>query len=141
MTEKLIFDAEAAIRTLRLVVFEKGADYTYENPDWTDADRDARNYVCRNFHGTEPGCIVGHVLHRLGLTAELAEKLTIRGSAAACSSCESLNAYEDFSWKFTWGAIEVLTTAQAKQDNRYSWGDALQLAENRFMEVEALGRK
>lgn len=133
MTEKLRFGAEEAIRTLRKVVFEKGADYKYRNPEWTQQDEIDGITICKNFHGDEPGCIVGHVLHTLGLDANTAQRLNIAGGASASESAEVLNFVPEFGWDFTDGAINVLTTAQCVQDNQKTWGESLAKAEEKYL--------
>ena len=131
MSERKKFGAAEAIQALRDVVAEKGADFRYSNPEWTKSDLENNTTRCLNFHGKEPGCIVGHVLHRLGVTSERASVLGVQGSASAYDACVQLNV-EDFEWTFTSGAWCVLTEAQAHQDNRHPWGEALAKAEHYF---------
>lgn len=137
MTEKLTFDAQQALGLLRLVVFEKGKDFLYANPDWTHRDLVDNTTKCVNFHGDEPGCIVGHVLSRLGLTAEQAKVLGISGGASAYDSCTALNQDDGFGWEFTDNAVILLTEAQSHQDSRSPWGEALAKAEAEYRALMA----
>lgn len=136
MTEKMTFGADEAILSLRAVVFEKGADFTYCNPAWTQEDIASGMTRCLNFHGDEPGCIVGHVLAKLGLTAELARDFTISEGASAYDTCMRLSAEPEFPWEFTIDAINILGTAQGQQDERKIWGFALDKAEERYAEIK-----
>lgn len=132
---KQTFGADEAILSLRAVVFEKGADFRYCNPSWTEEDITSGITKCLNFHGREPGCIVGHVLAKLGLTAEMANELGIAGGAGAWDACRALGGHDSFPWTFTPEAICVLATAQSHQDERRTWGFALEQAEKSYAET------
>lgn len=69
---RMTLDADGAIRSLRTVVYEKGADFVYPGDRLEDQ--------CLNFKDGEASCIVGHVLALLGLTYERAVELGIAGS-------------------------------------------------------------
>lgn len=135
MTEKQKFGADEAILSLRAVVFEKGADYMYCNPAWTQEDITSGITRCLNFHGDEPGCIVGHLLAKLGLTPELARFLQIADGKSAYDSCGLLSGDPDFPWTFTVNAVQILGTAQLHQDDRKTWGFALERAEECYAEI------
>ena len=136
MSEKQRFGADEAILSLRAVVFEKGADFTYCNPAWTEEDLSTGFTRCLNFHGDEPGCIVGHVLAKLGLTPELARELGIAEGAAVYDACMRLTSELNFPWEFTMSAVNVLGTAQRFQDEHKTWGFALERAEECYAEVK-----
>jgi hypothetical protein len=120
MPEKMILDADGAIRALRTVVFEKGADYVYPG---TSGDK------CFNFVDGEPSCIVGSVLALLGLTFEQADRLGVSGSSSAWDTTRELNLDDDFEWTITEQAKQIFGEAQTVQDNRKTWGEALAAAE------------
>lgn len=127
--------AEEAVSLLRFEVYEKGADHVYANPAWESESDPMRS--CYNFHGSEPGCIVGHVLHRLGLTAELAEDLRIAGPAGVYDAREAVNTLdaEKFGFEINQDAANILFSAQAAQDNHFTWGEALAAAEQELVEI------
>lgn len=135
MTEKMILDAEGALRTLRLVVFEKGADYVYP-----EALR-ISDMGCRNFFNEAPSCIVGHALNMLGLSYEAAVAAKVTDGMGIYSTAARLDGFSDFEWEITNEAMTVFATAQSHQDNGHSWGDALAASERVFKDlVEAAGR-
>lgn len=126
MTDKrMVLDTEGAIRALRTVVFEKGADYVYPG---TPGDK------CFNFVDGEPSCIVGSVLALLGLTFEQADRCGVSGSNDAWDTTRELNRLWDgsFNWVIDEGARLVLAVAQRIQDVRCSWGEALSQVESEF---------
>jgi hypothetical protein len=126
--ERMVFDADGAVRSLRLAVFEKGADFVYPGEP---TDR------CFNFVDGEPSCIVGTVLHMLGLTHELAYELGVDASTDAWETTAVLNSAE-FGWHFNADAREYLALAQRIQDHRQSWGEALAKVEEAFAKDQAI---
>jgi hypothetical protein len=122
----MVLDAEGTVRSLRLAVFEKGADFVYPG-ELTDR--------CFNFVDGEPSCIVGTVLHMLGLTYDRAYELGVDASMDAWETTLVLNSAE-FGWHFNADAREILAIAQAVQDNRQSWGEALARVEEVFAEKQ-----
>lgn len=121
--KRMVLDTEGAIRALRTVVFEKGADYVYPAGD-----------KCFNFVDGEPSCIVGSVLALLGLTFEEADRCGVSGSNDAWETTGKLNQLQDgsFDWVIDEGARLVLAAAQEVQDARRSWGEALSAVESSF---------
>lgn len=100
-TERTEITMDEAVSLLRRAVEEKGADHTES---------------CVYF--AEPGvprCIVGHVLHYLGV-----EKTT-EGPFAPMAIWEHFPDTTD-------PVVTVLRKAQAHQDNGGRWGDALEAA-------------
>jgi hypothetical protein len=72
--------------------------------------------ICQYLHGTQPGCLVGHVLLRLGaIPGELALQ---EGNNA-----DGLD-YNRLGLNIPWNAIEALQEAQSAQDNGQTWGQA-----------------
>lgn len=127
MTEKRTLDVDGVMGLLRKIVFEKGADFTYHKVE--------NSVTCHNFHGDEPGCIVGHVLVELGLDSSLAQRLRIEGSENAAVSCDRLSRSPEFDWAFDEDTVQVLTVAQVAQDDGKTWGEALGRAESRALEI------
>lgn len=123
----MILDAKGAIGLLRLVVFEKGADFVYEKVDFDGAHIPR----CVNFHEGEPSCIVGHVLANLGVSAEDAARMGVDGNMSAINVAGNLERF-GYEWKIDSDAVDILTAAQIRQDNGQSWGEALAYAENLF---------
>lgn len=123
--KRMVLDTEGAIRALRTVVFEKGADYVYPG---TSGDK------CFNFVDGEPSCIVGSVLALLGLTFEEADRCGVSGSNDAWETTGKLNQPQggSFDWVIDEGARLVLAMAQEFQDARYPWGEALSQVESEF---------
>jgi hypothetical protein len=111
--------AEKVLETLREVVAER-PDYVYEAPEgYTAATWVAGFYV----HGDVPGCVVGHVLNRLGVPLE------------HLALVEGRDAYKVADWFLNItdpdGAMDVehvLSVAQSRQDRGDSWGTALEAA-------------
>jgi hypothetical protein len=129
VTEKVIIGAEEAVRLLRFEVFEKGADHVYSNPEW---DTNPNSLACYNFHDRQPGCIIGHVLNRLGYTYEMAKADSTTRSAGVWDTTRAAEAHEEFGFKFNDWGLRVLSKAQALQDERQSWGEALEGAEAEY---------
>ena len=110
--DKITTNDQEVITTLRAVVAER-PDYVYTNPFPDDAG------TCRYVHGDTPGCLVGHVLHRLGVPLE---ELSRHEGKNACSVAADLldGISSDASW-----AIEH---AQFRQDLGDTWAEALKAA-------------
>jgi hypothetical protein len=110
---------ERVVETAKMVVAERGADYVYKRPTntfgvptclYVDVDRD------------QPSCLVGHVLHRLGVPLETL-KSADQFSFPATDVCHDLlggSAFDD-------GEIShFLDAVQSRQDIGRTWGEALQ---------------
>lgn len=107
MSETL--DRETALRLLGEVVADFGEDYVYP----TEL-RDVEG-VCLYWASGKPACLVGHVLHRWGVDVEL-----LKGGAYDLPN-QGVALTED--------ALEVLADAQRAQDQRMTWGYALERAQ------------
>jgi len=72
--------------------------------------------ICHYLHGTQPGCLVGHVLIRLG---------AIRGELALQegNNADGLD-YDALGLSIPQNAIEALQKAQEEQDAGRTWGEA-----------------
>lgn len=101
----------------------KGADYVYVNPDGVQASGSFPG-DCHYVHGDQPGCIVGHVLHKAGVSLTLLSDQEGQNSYAVLRnlhrasqvSCEE-------------GVEALLGEAQGAQDMAVPWGEAVRQAE------------
>jgi hypothetical protein len=110
---------------LDAAVAEKGADYVYQDPDGrrggeVDEDGCPAAVTCRYVHGDKPGCIVGNVLHRAGV------------SLSALRDEEGVGAYnsmfERLYVSMPTHASDLLAHVQDRQDVGVPWGDAVREA-------------
>lgn len=123
-------DADRALALLREVVDEYGHDYVYRQVAHRLPDGRSKP-MCVYADDGRPSCLVGHALHRAGVTVaeldrmlgqigedddELPERVTLTGLAA-----------------------EVLAEAQMAQDQGITWGDALAQAVARRRERAGAG--
>jgi hypothetical protein len=111
---------ETVLDTLRDVVRGR-EDYVYTRPDTANPQGPVCLYVHPSDDPTrqEPGCLVGHVLYRLGVPlSALAEHEGHRASIVVTrlTDCDPKIAY-------------MLDRAQRAQDDSETWGDALEQAE------------
>lgn len=132
--------AKQALDTLEQVVADKGQDYIY--PMWegwfrvggSERKRHVPDIRCFSgewqtpqgvhaefascaylTHDDKPSCIVGHVMHRLGVSHEVLR----REEGSTCRV---------FGDELDRAAIEVLLAAQQMQDHYHTWGEALDVA-------------
>ncbi|MER6485724.1 hypothetical protein ABT264_19475 [Streptomyces virginiae] len=116
---------DEVMTTLRAVVAER-PEYVYRKPSDVDNTWDACLYVHPAGGGREeeaPGCVVGTVLHRLGVP--LAELAMREGTAAYSVVHELLDVPDE--------AQAALQYAQTQQDGGSTWSRALQAAEERVV--------
>lgn len=84
-------------------------------------------YVHHNEDGTQSaGCIVGQVLHRLGVSLENLKKAETYGASAAVG----LAGVDGLSERMK----DFLRSVQRKQDDGHTWGDSLTLAQAAYPE-------
>lgn len=113
---------EQVLKTLREVVAE--------NPDFVYHKQRHQGFFMRCLYvhnkDTHPscGCVVGHVLHRLGVPLEELSKLELNPA----------NVLVDRYLRGTDWSEEILVDIQIHQDQGHSWGQALKIAENYFAE-------
>lgn len=114
--ERIKVGASDVASMLRAVVAER-PDYIYEPPTVRPDPMTACYYV----HGEAPGCLIGHVLNRLGVP--LPELARWEGQSADDVANETLNitGHPDAVAK----VLTELSWAQNFQDGGRSWGDAL----------------
>jgi hypothetical protein len=100
---------------LKAVVAEKGEDYVYQKRN--------DGYDCVYVYDGQPDCIVGHVLHRLGVTAEEMSD----GDSVWDENSHGVLYYLEYRERlqFEPRAAHVLESAQYFQDRGYTWGASL----------------
>lgn len=101
-----------AIRIAKEVVAEKGSDYVYMTPDGVQAGVNGPGCVNWNHKTNAPSCLIGHILHRHGISGMT---LLDKNKAAVRSFGQYLEN----------DAAEFLNILQERQDNGGTWGDAL----------------
>lgn len=116
---------DKAVELLERAVAEKGADYVYQRP--TNEQGIPRG--CAYFHGKEPGCIIGHVLSYLGLTRGDIGQYNTAYSWHALTHCVGFDVRADERTN------KLLQTAQCRQDDGHSWGEAVNIARERTSET------
>lgn len=108
----------AVLDTLREVVAER-PDYVYSAPE----DQVTESLSCYYVHGSgsdaTPGCVVGHVLNRLGVPLEVLS--TYEGRDADYVAARVLDVSDDWAAD----APHALAVAQIEQDRGAAWGKAL----------------
>lgn len=99
-----------ALNVMCQVVGEFGVDYVYTMIDG----------ACHNWDVEKdcPSCLVGHVLHRLGVSGEFLRENTMKGVGNVAHHLGEIFPVEA-------GVVQVLGVAQYAQDSGESWGSAL----------------
>ncbi|MFI2909437.1 hypothetical protein ACG2OD_14425 [Streptomyces sp. PDY-4] len=110
--------------TLREIVSES-PDKVYEAPESMADEYGGCFYVHNNDDGTKSaGCIVGQVLHRLGVSLEDLSKGETYSANAAVALAGVQGVSED--------VVYFLRMVQSRQDRGTPWGEALQFAEEYY---------
>ena len=99
-------------------VAEKGEGFIYTNRNGVPA---GDGVTCHYVHGDQPGCIVGHVLHKAGVSLDALKEY--EGQGAEHPVTDLTNAPED--------ACRLLSYAQEYQDRGIPWGAAVRRAQVR----------
>jgi len=116
----IALSVESVAEALREAVEEKGADYVYTNEAGEVANlENAVEIQCQYVHTDKPGCIVGNVLHRLGVPLYVLSDYETRPARSVVESLSGRGILE-----FERKALDMLRYAQSYQDNGNSWGDA-----------------
>lgn len=122
--KQITLTVEQALAALDAAVADKGADFRYR-ASWAVG--------CRYFHGSEPGCIVGHVLHQYGVGRD---DLCGLWDSAVGAEVDMNVSYGIRSLRVA-GLLDiddrtesVLTSAQDAQDCGETWGEAVQNAKD-----------
>lgn len=108
--EARVIDVNTVLRQMDKVVNKKGVDYVYTEEFDTCNNFDART--------GDPRCIVGHILHALGVKFE-----DCRHGGAVGTTVNALRATRP-ELTFTLGAVMTMQAAQTAQDGGVSWGQA-----------------
>lgn len=102
----------------------KGEDYVYER---NDSDDDT--LVCYYAKNGEPSCIVGHVLHALGVSIEDMTHGYRRGPLSEGFIGENLlKLTELYGLQFDTQSTVFMSRIQRHQDNEEPWGEAYSAA-------------
>lgn len=112
----------------------KGEDYVYEGVDDNGGGDAMRCYYARN---GEPDCIVGHVLHKLGVPIEKMEYNQETKNNVDVISHKTIHSHfytlrSEYGINFSERARRLLAVVQGFQDSDYSWGDAVQSAKEQL---------
>jgi hypothetical protein len=119
-------DATRAIELLREVVAESGEDYRYELIETPYGP------VCHYAHDDAPSCLVGHALHRAGVTVEQLASLDKHDNHIASVELPA-------EVEITDEAQDVFAVAQDTQDDGKPWGVALSVAERAYEDQTSAG--
>jgi hypothetical protein len=138
-------DHHKAIEALRECVEERGPDFVYKDPVegvkaqscfyWhypVVPDAWAGSFQDREQPAVEPGCMIGLMLHKLGVPAEATRTYE---EQAVFTMWDRPNGV----FELTENAMEVCRAAQNRQDDGDRWGDALACAEEKYQEVSNRG--
>ncbi|KPC89903.1 hypothetical protein ADL27_38470 [Streptomyces sp. NRRL F-6602] len=120
--ERIKVTADEVMSTLRAVVAER-PDYVYARPE-ADNRAAACLYVHHDDGTAKPGCLVGTVLHRLGVPLVELEKVEGEGAVSAVSTVATLEWHD--------APSSALQAAQEVQDDGGTWAEALAAAEEMF---------
>lgn len=116
----IVITNETAMQALRDVVAEVGPDYTYP-----DSERDDLYHACRYVADGKASCIVGRALHKMGVPLEVLAEHEL--SSAEMVIRELIDDGVIESNESEWATQYAF--AQIAQDQRKTWGKALQEAE------------
>ena len=101
-------DKATALRLLREVVAEKGSGYVYTG-------------LCVYAYEGACGCLIGHALHRAGVSIEQLAAMDEQPAADVAIDKVQLPDGLEIDER----AKQILYAAQLKQDNGHTWGTAL----------------
>jgi hypothetical protein len=121
-------DKFSSLVLLAQVVQEYGSEYRYHEHFDTDYESD-HGSACRYAYLDKPACLVGHVLHRAGVTVAQLNELNEMNYTPGVV----INGIEGpiglkVDYLIDSQACEILRTAQIVQDNGRPWGEALEAA-------------
>jgi hypothetical protein len=125
MSNRLHIDGQRALELLREVVAEHGTETVYQQVPVMGSDGSER-LMCVYAHDGQPSCLIGHALHRAGVTVD--ELAALQGVADELD--DVLPARVDLDPL----AESVFYAAQFLQDDGSPWGEALTAAEEAAVE-------
>lgn len=111
--EELTYDR--AVELAREVVAEFGEDYVYPESE-KRRETDGSLPSCVYVHEGCPSCLVGHILHRHGVSLEDMSQDEFRGAWFVSAKCADADGK----------AREFLDAAQESQDNGDTWAVAIE---------------
>lgn len=127
MDSKVTVPAAKVLETLRKVVSER-PDYMYEAPEHMTSEGSQLScfYVHTDADGNNPtpGCVVGELLHRLGVPLETLALCEGQGAWTAVPAVLDITGHPNAVGE----VIDVLTSVQDHQDHYSTWGVALKAA-------------
>lgn len=108
-------EVQAAVEA---AIQEKGADYVYVKPNdvFTDPDKGDCLYV----HNDQPGCIVGNVMHRLGVPLETLRRHEGSNAWTLIDSLALEGVLDISEW-----SRAMLDSTQCSQDRSKRWAEAV----------------
>ncbi len=109
--------------TLQAVVDEAGHDYRYT---MRMGGMNNGGKACFYVHEGEPDCIVGRVLHRLGVPLDVLRANDLAGNLSVSAGAFSLEGSPVQPGR---EALTILATAQRLQDQGNTWGECLRVAQ------------
>lgn len=113
---------DEVVEAIEAAVQAAGPDFTYRSlPGPDDTAK------CWYVYGGQPSCLVGQVLHRLGVSVEMLSTLEDRSVRAAVRVLADHGVLTLSS-----ETIIALRVAQAKQDGGSSWGEALRAFHHQY---------
>lgn len=115
-----------------LEVAGENPEKVYETPASMRDEWGSCFYVHHDEDGNQSaGCIVGHVLHRLGVPLAALKEVETLGADSAVEKCTS-------------GVSErmrnFLRSVQRKQDDGYTWGDSLRITQGYYSKFSGLSQ-
>lgn len=123
MSERIKVAPDTIMETLRAVVAER-PDRVYEEPVLAPSPMTSCYYV----HGTgadrTPGCLVGHVFNRLGVSLDALQKYEGDSAEDVAAHVLEITGHPDDVAEVR----SVLDEAQSRQDMGDTWGRALEIA-------------
>lgn len=109
---------DKAIELAKAEIAKEGEDFVYE---WRTQENGTTS--CMYVYDGKPDCLVGRILHSLGVSLH---ELSKHEGSSSYEVMENLDA--DGVLSPTFDAIEFLRILQAHQDQDESWGESLRLA-------------
>ena len=91
-----------------------------EQPDYVYEEK-----YCQYQHGGKPSCIVGHALHRLGVSPETLKVLDEKNGGGGIPAFGLPNEFPDLIEMDSEASLFALSEAQEAQDSRLPWGEAV----------------
>lgn len=118
----IVLTHESVVKGLNALVDEYGYDHVYQGH--------GTFIQCTYVHDGQPDCIVGKLLHSMGVSLARLERADFNnGRSVAISASELVRelASEDVITA-EWGVDRFLSEVQSHQDSGMKWGDAVMYA-------------